>query len=149
MAELSGEDRLLIEGACRDLVMRYTVLVDDGRADEVADLFTRDGRWVAPGLELRGRDELREGFARRAQRTDRVSRHVCTNFHLSEVSADHAVGSVYLTLYRHDRADGEAGPVDHTRSAMVGVYRDRFTRTEAGWLIADRRLELDFVADTR
>jgi hypothetical protein len=144
MTDVADRDRIVIEGACRDLVNRYAALVDDGRADEVPDLFTEDGLWATPGLEMRGRAELAEGFGRRARRGERVSRHVCTNFHLSEVSDDEATGSVYLTLYRYDRADDAADPAPETRPALVGVYRDRFVRAGTRWLIAERRLQVDF-----
>lgn len=144
MTELADRDRIVIESACRDLVYRYATLVDDGRAHEVPDLFTGDGLWAAPGVAMHGRAELADGFGHRARQTERVSRHVCTNFHLSEVSTDEATGSVYLTLYRHDRADDAADPAPDARPVLVGVYRDRFVRSGTRWFIAERRLEIDF-----
>ena len=79
-----------------------------------------------------------------AEQADRVSRHVCTNFHLSQVSADEASGSVYLTLYRHDRHDDAEDAVPEALPVLVGVYRDRFIRAGTRWLIAERRMEIDF-----
>ena len=144
MTALADVDRMVIESACRDLVYRYAALVDDGHAQEVPDLFTEDGLWTAPGTEMRGRAELAEGFAHRARRTERVSRHVCTNFHLSAVSTEEATGSVYLTLYRHDRDDDATDLLPEAQPVLVGVYRDRFARSGSDWLIAERRLEVDF-----
>jgi hypothetical protein len=144
MTELADRDRIVIESACRDLVYRYAALVDDGRADEIPDLFTEDGLWAAPGVEMKGRAELADGFGHRARQVERVSRHICTNFYLSEVSTDEATGSVYLTLYRHDRGDEPANPAPDARPALVGVYRDRFVRSGTRWFIAERRLEIDF-----
>lgn len=145
MTVLPDQERLVIESACRDLIARYAVLVDDGRADEVPHLFTEDGSWTAPGVTMEGRDELVAGFGRRARNTSRVSRHVCTNFHLSQVTEDEALGSVYLTLFRHDRDGGGEGAPPDARPALVGVYRDRFVCLDGRWLIADRRLEVDFI----
>lgn len=134
-------DRLLIERECERLVVAYTHLVDFGEATNVADLFTEDGTWSAPGVAMKGREQIREGFATRED-MPRMSKHVCTNLKVDVLDEDHAEGVVYLTLYRADTGNGLAridGPM------LVGHYRDEFARTEDGWRFASRHTELTFI----
>jgi uncharacterized protein (TIGR02246 family) len=141
MDELS---RLLAERACEALITRYTHLVDEGRASGVADLFTVDGVWASPEATLEGRDAIRAAFLRR-ERSGRRSRHVCTNVVIDvEDDGAAATGLCYVTLYR---TDAEGTPARGTTPDLVGVYRDRFVRTDAdgGWRIASRRTEVTFV----
>lgn len=53
---------LVMRAECEALVHRYCTLVDSGNAAAAVDLFTEDAVWTAPGIELRGRDELRHGL---------------------------------------------------------------------------------------
>ena len=145
----SGSDdilrRLADERACERLIVRYTHLVDFGRAPEIADLFTDDGVWRTDDFEMRGRDEILAGFGRRQGVTRRQSRHVCTNV-LIEVDGDRATGLCYLVNYRHDSETGEAekpAPADVPK--FVGEYHDTFRRTEDGWRFVDRYCDMAFV----
>ena len=138
---------MTVRTACEALVHRYCVLVDSGHAAAVVDLFTDDAVWSAPGIEMRGRDQLRQGFETRQRQTERVSRHVCTTFDLTRTGEDRAEGTVYLTLYRYDLPAGEQRPVPLRGPALVGTYEDVFERGPDGWRIADRRLVVDFVGE--
>lgn len=138
-------ETLMIERACARLVTRYCHLVDGGTASQVADLFTEDGVWSSPEKTMAGRAEIARGFAARERNVGRMSRHICNNL-LLDIQNDNAVqGVVCLTLYRHD---GEVGrrtsPL--TGPALVGEYRDRFVRTEAGWRFERRETIVSFVA---
>jgi ketosteroid isomerase-like protein len=138
MDELS---RLIAEQACAALITRYTHLVDEGQASGVADLFTADGVWASPESTFDGQDAIRTAFLRREQ-SGRRSRHVCTNVTVDVEDEAHATGLCYLTLYR---TDAEGTPARGTTPDLIGVYRDRFTRTEDGWRFASRRTEVTFV----
>lgn len=133
-----------ISWACERLTTRYAHLVDEGQASGVVDLFTDDAVWSAPGIEMVGRDQLLAGFGARNE-SSLVSRHVCTNFALTRCSPDEAEGIVYLTLYRRPRQDGEGAPLAIGGPTMIGVYRDRYVRTDDGWRFAERRCDIDFV----
>ena len=136
--------RLLIERDCARLVTDYCHFVDHGEAARIADLFTKDGVWASPQVTMRGREELSKGFRRRQDQTARMSRHVCNNLRVDVIDADHARGTVYLTLYRHD---GEVGrlvsPLDQPE--LVGEYRDTFVRTPEGWRIQHREIGVSFL----
>jgi uncharacterized protein (TIGR02246 family) len=139
MDELS---RLIAEQACAALITRYTHLVDEGQASQVADLFTMDGVWASPEATLDGQDAIRAAFLRR-ERSGRRSRHVCTNVAIDVEDEARASGLCYLTLFRTDE---EASPARGTTPDLVGVYRDRFVRTGDGWRFASRRTEVSFLS---
>ena len=140
---MNDAERFLIERACERLVVAYAHYVDHGQASLIADLFTEDGRWSAPGVEMLGRKQLRAGFARREANQGRMSRHVCTNFLCDVQDAQHASGVVYLTLYRHDGPEGRlSSPLE--APVLVGEYQDQFVHTGEGWRMASRSLVVSF-----
>lgn len=143
---MDGLERLTIERACERLVTTYCHLVDHGEASRIADLFTDEGVWAAPGVEMKGRAQLAGGFKQREAQAERMSRHVCNNFRCDVIDADHAEGVVYLTLYRHD-GDPERVVSPLVGPVIVGEYRDRFERTADGWRFARRDMVASFVAD--
>lgn len=138
---MNDTDRLLIERECERLVVAYTHLVDFGEAAKVADLFTEDGTWSAPGVTMRGRDQIREGFATRED-MPRMSKHVCTNLQIDVLDDRHAEGAVYLTLYR---AETDAGVAPLSGPTLIGHYRDSFVLTDKGWRFATRQTEVTFI----
>lgn len=133
--------RLLAEQACAALVTRYAHLVDEGHASQVADLFTIDGVWASPESTFDGQDAIRAAFRRREE-SGRRSRHVCTNLAVDVEDDRHASGLCYLTLFR---TDAEGTPARGTAPDLVGVYRDRFVRTDDGWRFSSRLTEVSFV----
>ena len=141
---MTDQEMLMIERHCERLITRYCHYIDHGEAAKVADLFTADGTWTAPGVVMSGQDELRKGFTSRQQNTARMSRHVCNNLLIDVIDADHAHGVVYLTLYMVDGEESrETSPLDGP--ALVGEYIDEFVRTEAGWRIKTRATSFNFV----
>ena len=140
---MDTSERMLIERQCERLVTRYCHFVDHGEAARVAELFADDGVWKSPDVTMNGRNEVQRAFARRQANAERMSRHVCNNLLIDVIDEDHAEGTVYLTLFRHDGEPGRrvsplAGP------ALVGEYRDRFIRTNEGWRFAHREIEVSF-----
>ena len=143
---MDDQQRLLIERECERLVTQYCHFVDHGEAARIADLFTKNGVWAGPGVRMEGHDELRKGFGVRQANSARMSRHVCNNLLVDVIDEDHAEGTVYLTLYRHDGEPGRKispleGPV------IVGEYRDEFVRTADGWRIQNRKIFTSFMRD--
>jgi SnoaL-like domain len=142
-------ERLLAERACERLVHLYALYIDEGRAGEIASLFTEDGRWEgADGGVMDGRAAIAAAFGARAGLTRRTSMHVCANV-LIDV-ADHgatATGTTYLMNYRYDSPDGTAVvPAPANVPKFVGIFYDRFVCTaEDGWLVANRRFSLIFL----
>jgi len=136
--------RLQIERECQRLVTAYCHYVDHGEAERVAELFSEDGVWSSPEVTMDGREQVRKGFAQRQANVARMSRHVCNNQLVDVIDENHAEGTVYLTLYRHDGKEGRRlSPLEGP--AMVGEYRDRFVRTPDGWRIARREIGVSFL----
>lgn len=143
---MTDSERALIERACQRLVTSYCHYIDRGEAARVVELFTEDGVWRGPGVRMEGREQIARGFQARQDQAERMSRHVCQNFLCDVRDDDHAEGSVYLTLYRHDGEPGrKVSPL--VGPHMVGEYRDHFARTEEGWRIAERQTLVHFLAE--
>lgn len=143
---IDAVERLLIERECERLVIDCCHFVDHGQASRIADLFSEDGVWTAPGLfTTAGREALRKGMAAREAKSFRSARHLCSNFRLEILDANHAQGVVYVTIYRHDGREGEGPSPLENPPLMIGEYRDRFVRTPEGWRIARREVAAAFV----
>jgi len=137
-------EKIQIERECERLITLYCHLVDHGEAAKIADLFTEDGVWESPEITMTGRDQIRVGFQRRQDQSNRMSRHVCNNLLIDIVNQTEAKGTVYITLYRHDGEDGRPfSPLDGPE--LVGEYRDYFLRTEEGWRIDHRTVIVSFL----
>jgi len=153
MPDVTSVSELLDIHNCTRLIIRYTHLIDRGRADEIWELFADDGVWEFPtaGLSFRGREEIRTRLAESLAGDSWLARHICTNIDVAITDADHAEGLTYFINFRHvfdhpvdsaadlDRELAPIGPIRH-----VGEYVDRFVRTSEGWRIAHRRTRLAF-----
>lgn len=134
-------ERMLIEQACARLQVLYTHYVDFGESQRVAELFAPDGVFELSGQVLQGREAIAKRFAPAPPGAPaRVMRHVLTNQLVTALDADSAEGLVYLTFYSGDEGDGLPRGFDGPR--MIGCYRDRFVRTDAGWRIGHRGVEV-------
>lgn len=139
--------RLLDERACERLIVVYAQLVDFGRASEIADLFTSDGRWQGTDLLLEGQEQIRAWFTRREGLARRLSRHVFTNVavDVGVDGPDTARSLSYMVNYRRDRRAGEPDlPLAADLPKYVGECHDRFRRTDDGWRFVSRRVEVAF-----
>lgn len=135
-----------IELACAKLVNQFALYSDSGRYDELAALFTEDGRYArptAPTQVVEGRGALLAAFKARPQ--DRLTRHLVTNVLVDVTSPTTARGFSYVTQY--------AGTVDKPAasfgwlaqpSQLVGEYSDEYVLTPAGWKIRQRSGKLIF-----
>lgn len=134
--------RALIESQCEGLSIRFANYVDQGRAEDVANLFSDDGSFSRAGQALEGPDQLREFLAKRP--SARVTRHVCTNIDVDLVSPTEATGVTYFLLFDGIReADSEA-PLPLMSPATLGEYHDTFVLTQKGWRIKERRARAVF-----
>jgi ketosteroid isomerase-like protein len=123
--------------AVRDLVARYAHLVDRGRLDEVAALFTDDAVLEAGDLPpARGRAAIRSLFADTGGRlaaggAPALIRHHVTSVQVDVLGPDDAEAASYFQALT-------AGGLDHW-----GRYRDRVVRRDAIWRLAYRAVRID------
>ena len=126
-------DRLIAEREIERLILDYAARNDAAAWDEVAGLYSDDGRMsrpTAPDVFIVGREAILAAFVARPPRT---TRHVCAN--------------IRVTLDGPDRAHAESQILLFTgadQAPMVGSYADQLVRTADGWRFAERRGSLDF-----
>lgn len=123
-------DRLAIT----DLIARYAVLVDTGRWDDVAALFTPDARidFSAFGAPVMGVDELRS-FLAESLAVFRRTQHLM-GLPVVDVAGDTATARTPC-LNPMVIDDG-----DRTTAWLIGLwYDDEFHRTDAGWRFSARK----------
>ena len=128
-------DEMLIEWQCTKLINRIGLLIDDGRFDEVAELFIPEGVFVrpsAPDDRVCGRAAIAAHFH---ARPPRFTRHFAANIVVNVDSALQARAKSYLLVYiSHE--DGlavrKADP-----SQLLATFTDRFVLHNGQWLFAE------------
>jgi len=138
MTGMDATERLLIQDACRELVLRAAAHADANEPDRLADLFADDGVLTRPNAEpLHGRDAIRQAYAQRP--ADRITRHLVTNTRVDVESSTRARAHSYVLLWAASAADA-AGPQGRPAQPrqLVGEFDDRFSLTPQGWRIAQR-----------
>lgn len=130
--------RLLIEDACRQLVLRAAAAADGHDADGLAALFAPDGVLQRPtGDPLHGREAIRAAYAARPR--SRLTRHLVTNTRV-EVESAGAARAHSLVLLWSGSTDDADGPQGRPASgpALVGEFDDVMVLSEGAWCIAHR-----------
>jgi ketosteroid isomerase-like protein len=119
-----------------DLLAEYCRALDLMDLPAVARIFTEDCR-VEYGPEERLQSHGAAGVAKSLERMWRWSRssHHLSNIQIAFDGPDYA-RSVSYVLAWHERPDG-------TTATVMGQYHDRLERTQDGWRIAERRMEMN------
>lgn len=120
------------ELAIRNLVARFSDVVNRRQPPELGDLFVPEGRWTVPGVgtmeggeQVSGLiDRLLGGFPFLVQFAHQGE---------VEVSGDAASARWYIEEFARD--------TDDTGWHFVGTYNDRYARTEQGWRFLSRRFD--------
>lgn len=120
------------EMACQRLVVAAYSLMDQGRYEETAALFTDDAVWVRGGKPVTGRAAILAALHQRPA-TD-LSRHIITNI-LVTLSSDKE-GTATATFMPLRGARREDGSVAMPPITNVGDLAYRFHRSVDGWRIA-------------
>jgi hypothetical protein len=141
-------EELLAREAIRHTIASYTIAGDRLKADELAAQFTDDGVLESEGVKgadlfrHEGQAAIRDwllGWGTRAAQQPATPRPTFVRHHLGTCkldfsSATDARGCTYWVAHT------DIGP-DHS-----GYYLDTFRRVGARWLIAHRRVRLDWRA---
>jgi hypothetical protein len=138
-------DELLAREAIRHTMARYTLAGDRLRAEEFVAVFTEDAVLASEGVEEsdmfrhEGREAIREWMARWSRRSGAAQspgatfvRHHLSTSQIELTGPDTAKARTYWVAYT------DIGP-DH-----CGYYIDRFRKTGGEWLIAERKVRLDW-----
>ncbi len=125
---LSARDRLEI----LELYARYTHTFDEGRAEQLGELFTADGQFTRPGADpIRGRAAL-EAMVRAAAARGTGNRHLVSAVVIEPPPDDgpgRAIGRAYVQVV------GGAGRFD---PVAFGRYEDEFHHDGGRWRIRSR-----------
>jgi hypothetical protein len=123
------------------LALEVSWRVDDGRAEQIAELFTEDGSIATLGEPSVGREALR-AWGRMMDTDSPIPgvRHVLTNFRFVTDGPGRASGTMYITAYLPGAAEG-----DVTLPFVMGRGTDHYRRTPEGWKIASRVFEPYFL----
>lgn len=130
--------RLLIENACRTLVLHTAAHADAHEPDRLAACFTDDAVLVRPNAPpLRGREAIRQAYAQRP--AGRLTRHLVTHTRVEIESAAVAHAHSVVLLWTGSLAD-EPGPQGRPAQPpqVLGEFDDHCVLTPAGWRIARR-----------
>ena len=141
---MTPDRRQAIEWECARLINLYANLNDEGRWEELATLYAKDGsmtRPTAPDAPIVGREALLASFR---ARPPRASRHVVGNI-VVEVESETEASAFSVILLFTGSIDREGGlPLRDSGPPLVGSYRDRFVLTDEGWRFAERCGALSF-----
>ncbi|MGD9811570.1 MAG: nuclear transport factor 2 family protein [Sphingobium sp.] len=135
-AAMAKRDETVDRVAIEQLTVEYSYLLDHGRANELADLFTPDGVFDNPniGLHAEGREAIGTYYAKRAA-DPRTTRHISTNLHIIFETPDRATGTRLITYYRGDGP----GPIFPAEPGSVSEYSEIYQRgTDGKWRFAYR-----------
>jgi hypothetical protein len=129
-----------IEHACARIVLQQFGAMDDLRYDRVTAAFMPDGVWHRAGTALRGRAEILA--AMNARDPSRLVRHVVTNIVVDVTSDREAGGRCYVTAYAGPASE-QPPTINAPWLVLTATYR--FVHDGDAWLIAESRIERDFV----
>jgi hypothetical protein len=139
MPDLSDIERLAVQQACYDLAVDYADIVDSRDWPRFREIFADDAVFglARGGPMLRGLDNIIAAFT--ARPADGITQHFITNIRVRVESPTAASGSARVVLYT---APGDATESPEGRAAapkqIMGIYKDRYVRTGAGWRFAER-----------
>lgn len=143
-------DEILTREGIRKTLAKYTVSGDRLRIDDFLSVFTDDATFESEGVPEQdafrfvGREQIGEWIGRWARGPQvedaKVSaasfiRHHLSTCHIEPISDSLANVRTYWTAYT------DIGP-DH-----CGHYIDKFRQTDGQWLIAHRKVRLDWRSD--
>jgi 3-phenylpropionate/cinnamic acid dioxygenase small subunit len=118
-----------------DLLISYATALDTRDFDGLGDVYLADAVAIYDGHRCEGLDAIKD-ICKAALVPLTASQHFLGNFHV-ELDGDRARSETYLHA-QHFRA----GARGRSTYVMAGTYRDQLIRTEGGWRIEYRELEI-------
>lgn len=127
--------RLEARAEIHELLVRYTLLIDDHDFDALGELFTEDAVFGSPGGAHTGRDAIVANYRLRGEQYP-ISLHVVRGLVLDFADDEHARGQVPGFS---EQATGDQASSGHT---IVTAFRydDEYARVDGRWRFAARRV---------
>ena len=114
----------------RELMHLYCQCMDEGRFEELGQLFASDGEWIAPYRTARTPAGIAEWLTQSVPAEPRRMHYVMNSL-IRVDGATAEAKSNYLVM-----VEGQDGPVP----SVCGSYVDRFVRGPEGWRFKRRQL---------
>lgn len=136
MSHTSDLDTLVAHHEITEVLVAYCSCLDRMNLAALAGLFTEDCSVIYgddPALEASGRANLEKSLAR-MWRWKRTAHHM-SNIRVVLVEGGAAEVESYVHAW-HETPDGQT-------ATIFGRYLDSFVRTEEGWKIARRRMDMN------
>jgi uncharacterized protein (TIGR02246 family) len=128
-------DLVAVECAIRQLHARYADALWRKHPDSFAVLFAADAEWKVAGMHMRGREEIRETFARFMAHTGRT----LMSFRSPIVELVDGVPTARTYVTEQNRfADGQSADT-------IGVYYERFVEEDGAWRFHYRHWNLHYI----
>jgi len=146
MPEFSQAEMRNTEAACYALCVDYAEIVDSRAWERLVEIFAEDATFTkpVPAQEvIHGAEKIVAWF--QSFPKNRLTNHLISNFRVRMETNDTAVGSCRVLLYTSDVSEPEtpegrqAAPMQ-----MMGIYYDRYVRTQHGWRFAERVASVTF-----
>lgn len=118
-----------------ELVIAYWHDVDFNWGRNAAEHYTDDGLFISKKSHYEGREQIREFYAWRQERSERVNVHLVGNFHVKNLTETQADVCWISTLYAHD---GEP-PQQSAPPIAISRVEDTFVRVGEGPWLCKRR----------
>lgn len=141
--DLSAQSPIFDSSPFADIIVATWYHVDVGDPGLVQNYFTPDATiFFSRADPIVGRQNIHDGYvARRANNSNRISRHVVSNVFVTSLGVDTAETACCMRLYAGEGSPPIPGP----EPVSVADQYDRFVRGDDGaWLIAERRLRALF-----
>jgi hypothetical protein len=114
--------------ASQQLLLKFFLLLDEKRYEEVAVLFDVDGIWERPSSTCSGQDEILAAL--RARPAQRSTHHVVSNFLIQDDDGRTVKASCLLTTYAADVSPPGSAPA--LVDSLAGLYRAHATLSTDG-----------------
>jgi uncharacterized protein (TIGR02246 family) len=128
-------DFLMIESAIRQLHARYVDALWRKDPESFAALFATDAEWKIAGMHMRGRQQIREEFAKFMRHIDRTFMIIGTP--IIDI-VDGVVTSRTHVTENNRFADGRT-------ASTVGIYYERFVEEDGRWKFKWRHWNLYYI----
>jgi uncharacterized protein (TIGR02246 family) len=124
-----------IECAIRQLHARYADALWRKDADSFGALFARDAEWKVAGMHMRGREEIRETFARFMVHTGRT----LMTFRSPIITLADGVPTCRTYVTEQNKfASGQS-------AETIGVYYERFVQEDGEWRFHYRHWNMSYI----
>jgi hypothetical protein len=138
-AGVSELERLALEMACRNVSALYAHLIADHAFDRLGEVFAQDGLLEVAGTRSEGLAAITQ-FLSGSFADGAKARLIITNEIITVCDARQARGSAFFSIHRLNLQSGIVVP--SLAPAAFATSEDIYCKTDAGWRLALRRIQL-------